>query len=107
MEDKLIIVHCTVPSRDEALKIARTLVDKKMAACCSLVPQVTSVYQWENKTELSEEVLLIIKTSSRVYEHLEKEIKMIHSYSVPEIIAVDIAQASSAYGDWVKQSINQ
>ena len=88
------------------MKIARILVEKKMAACCTLVPDVTSVYQWENNIEESNEVLLLIKSSSRLYEHLEKEIKMMHSYSVPEIIATNITQASSAYSDWVKQSVN-
>jgi periplasmic divalent cation tolerance protein len=106
MDDPILLIYCTVPSKEEANKIARLLVEKKLAACCSLIPGITSVYRWQNKVEESNEVLLLIKSSARVYEQLEKEIKMIHSYTVPEIIAIEIVEGSSAYIDWVKHSIN-
>jgi len=107
MEESILLIHCMVPSNEEARKIACLLVEKRLAACCSIIPNVTSVYRWQDKIEESNEVLLLIKSSAKVYEQLEKEIKMIHSYTVPEIIAIEIVEGSSAYIDWLKHSINQ
>jgi periplasmic divalent cation tolerance protein len=107
MDDPIILIHCTVPSADEAKKIAHLLVEKRMAACCSIIANVTSVYRWQDKVEETKEVLLLIKSSAKIYEQLEKEIKMIHSYTVPEILAIEISEGSSAYIDWIRFSINQ
>jgi len=96
-----IVLYCTVPNADEAKSIARLLINKKLAACCNVIPGLISIYRWKGKMEEENEVLLYIKTSSKKYEQLEKEIKMIHSYSVPEIIAIPVANASQAYLDWI------
>jgi len=104
MEDKGIIVFCTFPSEEEAKNIAPVLVEKKLAACCTILPPVTSIYTWESKLEENQEILMMIKTSHKCYDQLEKQIKMLHSYSVPEIIGVNIEQGSKAYLDWVFDS---
>jgi len=104
MEGSGIIVFCTFPNLDEAKSIALILVEKKLAACCSILPQVTSYYVWDSKLEESQEILMIIKTSHKCYDQLEKQIKMLHSYSVPEIISVKINQGSKAYLDWIFES---
>lgn len=101
MEQKGIIVFCTFPTPNEAKKIAKVLVEKKIAACCSIFPQVTSIYNWQSDVEENEETLMMIKTANKCYEQLEKEIKMLHSYSVPEIISVKIEKGSKAYLDWI------
>ena len=101
MEDCGIIVFCTFSSNEEAKKIAPVLVTKKLAACCTILPRVTSYYSWESKLEENEETLMIIKTSLKNYEQLEKQIKMLHSYSVPEILSVKIEKGSKAYLDWL------
>ncbi|MCK5034035.1 MAG: divalent-cation tolerance protein CutA [Calditrichia bacterium] len=104
MGESGIIVFCTFPNIDEAKSIAPILVKKKLAACCSILPQVTSYYMWDSKLEESQEILMMIKTSHKCYDKLEKQIKMLHSYSVPEIISVDINQGSKAYLDWINES---
>ena len=106
MDDSIIVVQCTVPTKQEAKKIARILIEKRMAACCSIIPNIHSIYHWQNEIEESEEVLVLIKTKAKLYQQLEKEIKMIHSYAVPEIISIAINGASSAYIDWIKNVTN-
>ncbi len=104
MDDKAIIVFCTFPDLEEAKSIVPVLIDNKLAACCTILPAVTSYYMWESNLEESQEILMMIKTSHKCYDQLEKQIKMLHSYSVPEIISVDINQGSKAYLDWIFES---
>ena len=104
MDESGIIVFCTFSNLEEAKSIAPVLIEKKLAACCTILPQVTSFYSWESKIEESQEILMMIKTSHKCYDQLEKQIKMMHSYSVPEIISVDINQGSKAYIDWILES---
>jgi periplasmic divalent cation tolerance protein len=101
MKEEAVLIYCTVSDNAEARSIARLLVEKRLAACCSIINNVASVYIWDDKIEEDSESLLLIKTSHRKYEQVEKEIKMVHSYSVPEIIATPITEASKAYLDWI------
>lgn len=105
MRENVLLVFCTFPNSEEARNISHTLVKKKLAACCNIIPTVTSIFQWQGKIEESQEVLLLIKTTQKRYDQLEKEIKMHHSYSVPEIIASRIVAGSRAYIDWILESI--
>jgi periplasmic divalent cation tolerance protein len=107
MIETILIVSCTVPDNEEAKLIARTLLKKKLAACCNIIPAVQSVYYWEGDIKESDESMLVIKTTQKSYEQLEKEIKMIHSYSVPEIIATKIETGSPAYIDWILESVDR
>ena len=104
MRESILLVLSTAPGEDEAKKIARTLIEKKLAACCNIINKVRSVYLWQDSIKETEEYLLLIKTTQKNYDQLEKEIKMIHSYSVPEIIATKIESGSSAYVDWIVES---
>ena len=74
MKEQVLLVYCTVPNADEAKSIARLLINKKLAACCNVIPGLISIYRWKGKMKEENEVLLYIKTSSRKYEQLEKEI---------------------------------
>ena len=107
MNDPILLVYCMASSEDEGKKIAYTLIEKKLAACCNILPGATSIFHWEGKVEESSETLLLIKTTQKKYEQLEKEIKMIHSYSIPEIIATKIETGSSAYIDWVIEYVDR
>jgi len=107
MKETVLLVHCMIPNQDEAMSIARILVEKKLAACCNIVPAVTSIYCWKGNVEESSESLMLIKTTLKKYEQLEKEIKMIHSYSVPEIIATKLETGSSAYVDWIIECLDK
>lgn len=106
MEESGIVVFCTFPNNDEAKSVSKMLVEKNLAACCSIIPKIISIYRWESKLEESEETFVIIKTIQKCYDQLEKEIKMLHSYSVPEIISLNINNGSKAYLDWLIESTN-
>ncbi len=98
-----IIVFVTCGSEEEAEKIANSLVDERMAACVNIISPVRSIYRWEGKIWDEKEWLLIIKTQRRRFAELEKKVKLLHSYSVPEIIALPIAEGSTSYLKWLEE----
>ena len=101
---EFIIVFVTCGSEDEALKIARALVEEKLAACANMVSPLRSIYRWEGKICDEKEWLLVIKTRQSLFEDLAKRVKAIHSYSVPEIIALPIAEGLPAYLTWISEN---
>lgn len=88
-------------SEEEAKKIANVLVEKKIAACVNIVKDVQSVFRWKGKQSQENEVLLIIKTKGKQFKDVEAEVKNLHSYEVPEIIALPIIAGSKDYLFWV------
>jgi periplasmic divalent cation tolerance protein len=104
MTDKILVLT-TASSKDEARKIARALVERLLAACVSIVPQVGSIYRWEGEVEEAEEWLLIIKTTHTAFERVRDAIKELHSYDVPECICVSIEEGSVEYLSWIGQSV--
>jgi periplasmic divalent cation tolerance protein len=100
---EFIVVFVTCGSEEEALKIAHSLVEERVAACVNLVSPVRSIYRWEGKIWDEKEWLLIIKTQKERFEELEKKVKSLHSYSVPEIIGLPITEGSSAYLKWLEE----
>lgn len=102
---KAIVVFVTAANRKEADKIAQALVKEKLAACVSIVPEVYSQYWWQGKIENSQELLLVIKTLPRRYKALEKRVRELHSYTVPEILAMPVVVGNPAYIKWIKKSI--
>jgi periplasmic divalent cation tolerance protein len=100
---EFIVVLCTAAS-NESDKIARALVEERLAACVNIAP-IRSCYIWEGKLNLDHEEILIIKTEQRMIELLKKKITELHSYSVPEIIALPIVEGHRPYLDWISQSV--
>ncbi len=98
-----MIVFVTCGSEEEALSISRALVEEQLAACVNLISPVRSIYRWEGKIWDEKEWLLIIKTQRIRFDELEKKVKSLHSYSVPEIIALPIIAGSSSYLDWLAE----
>ncbi len=96
-----IVVLVTCGSEEEAVKIANALVEAHLAACVNLVSPIRSIYRWEGKIWDEKEWLLIIKTQKERFEGLEKKVKSLHSYSVPEIISLPILEGSSSYLNWL------
>jgi periplasmic divalent cation tolerance protein len=99
-----ILVLVTCGSEEEALKIANALVKAHLAACVNLVAPILSIYRWEGKIWDEKEWLLIIKTQKDRFEELEKKVKSLHSYLVPEIISLSITEGSSGYLDWIREN---
>lgn len=99
----ILIVFMTAPNRREATRIARSLVREKLVACANIVPEVTSIFHWEGRVQKSREVLLILKTTNRRYHALENTIRSMHSYEVPEIVAVPVARGLDQYIEWVRE----
>ena len=99
------LVLTTAGSREEAQKIARALVEKRLAACVNIVPQVESVYRWQGKVEESQEFLLLIKTFGTAFDRVCATIKELHSYEMPESISFSIENGSLACLKWIDESV--
>ncbi len=97
------VVMVSASSQNEAEKIAQELVEKKLAACVSIIPNMRSIYTWEGKVESSEEHLMIIKTRGELFEQVKDAIKSIHSYKIPEIISLPITHALDDYVQWINE----
>ncbi|MEW6002495.1 MAG: divalent-cation tolerance protein CutA [Nitrospirota bacterium] len=98
-----IIVFITAPIEDEAAKIARALVEDRLAGCVNIVKDVRSIYSWEGKIEDEPEVLMIAKTQKTLFDSLVKKVRELHSYTVPEIIAMPIVEGSEDYLKWLEE----
>ena len=98
-----IVVLVTCGSEEDALKIGNALVEAHLAACVNLVAPIRSIYRWEGKIWDEKEWLLIIKTQKHRFEELEKKVKSLHSYSVPEIIGLPIVEGASSYLKWIEE----
>jgi periplasmic divalent cation tolerance protein len=99
------IVLTTAGSADEARKLADALVDRRLAACVNIVPQIESVYRWQGKIERAAEWLLIIKTQAGAFEGVRATIEALHSYEVPECILLEVQAGSRDYLDWIATNV--
>ena len=100
MSDALLIL-CTCPNADSASRIARAVVEERLAACVNRVPGLTSVYRWQGEIHEDNEVLLLIKTQHERFESLRARIIELHPYDVPEVIALEIAAGHAPYLEWL------
>jgi periplasmic divalent cation tolerance protein len=98
------IVFVMAGGEDEAAKIARSLVDERIAACVNIVGPVRSLYRWRGEIEDEKEYLLIIKSRAQLFPKLERRVKELHSYEVPEVVAVAMSRVSKPYLDWLVDS---
>lgn len=96
-----IVVLVTTSSEEEAEKIAQEIVKEHLAACVNVVPKIKSIYFWKGEVYKDTEALLIIKTRSKKFDTLKEKIIQLHSYEVPEIIAIPIVKGSQTYLDWL------
>jgi periplasmic divalent cation tolerance protein len=105
MTDKVVVL-VTCSSAKEARRIATALVEGKLAACVNIIDaRVQSIYRWKGKVESAKEFLLVVKTSRRRLAALQKKIKQLHSYDVPEIIALPIVAGARGYLAWIGDSV--
>lgn len=105
MTDKIIILS-TAGSESEANKIANELVQRRLAACVNIVPQIQSVYRWQGKVETAEEYLLIIKTTKARSPDVQAAIRELHSYDLPECIVISMEDGTREYLKWIEESVS-
>lgn len=105
MSERLVVL-VTAGSQEEAQQIAQSLVKELLAACVNIVPGVTSVYCWEGEVQRDQEWLLIVKTRREVLDSLIRRVKALHSYDVPEIIALPLVGGSEVYLRWLDGEVH-
>ena len=101
MDDNAIVVFMTAANGEEATRLADMLVGAHLAACVQIFPEIESVYRWEGKIERQAEVLLLAKTTKTKFDDLEREVRALHSYDTPEIVAVPVVAGSAPYLEWL------
>jgi periplasmic divalent cation tolerance protein len=106
MTDKRIVL-ATAGSEEEARKIARHLVESRLAACVNIIPQIESIYRWQGKVESSREWLLLAKTTQERFPAVRDAIRKLHSYDLPECVAINIEDGSSDYLQWLGDSVQE
>ena len=104
MNDPIIILT-TVSSKKEAELIGSKLIDKELAACVNIIPNIKSIYPWEGKINKDSEYLLIIKTVKRAEEDVFENIRKLHSYNTPEMISIPITGGEKSYLNWLSKSV--
>ncbi len=104
MTDKIVVL-VTCSSTREARKIARTLVERRLAACVNILDRIRSVYRWKGKVEESSERLLVIKTARGRFRALETAVRELHSYELPEIVALPLVDGLEEYLGWIEASV--
>jgi periplasmic divalent cation tolerance protein len=104
-DDDPIVVFLTAASGEEATRLADLLIGAHLAACVQILPEMESVYRWQGQVERQSEILLIVKTTAGRFAELETEVRALHSYETPEIVAIPIVTGSQPYLDWVSDSV--
>ena len=105
MAEEYQIAFCTAPDMEVAERLAASMVEQKLAACVNLLPQVTSVYQWQGQIEKEQEILMLIKTEADLMLELGEFLDNQHPYEVPELISCNIEQASASYLQWLSDTL--
>jgi len=106
MTDRIVVLSACATER-EAETIARYLVEKRLAACVNLIPHVRSIYRWEGRVEDAKETMLVIKSTRGLFAELARELSAMHSYQVPEVIALPVVDGAEPYLDWIGRETRQ
>jgi periplasmic divalent cation tolerance protein len=106
MASEAIVVFMTAANGEEAARLADMLVGSHLAACVQILPEIESVYRWQGKIERQQEILLLAKSTCDKFDELEREVRALHSYETPEIVAVSLADVSEPYLKWLVQSVS-
>lgn len=101
MNPNCVWIYVTAASREEALRIARAVVEERLAACANVLPEVTSVYRWEGKVNEEPEVALVLKTTVDRVEAVTERVRKLHSYSCPCVVALPIVGGNSEFLAWI------
>lgn len=99
--DEVVVVMITAPSVEVCRQIANHLLDNKLIACANILPAVRSIYTWKGETQDEEEIIMLCKSRAGLFETLSRQVRMLHPYELPEIIALPAAHGLPAYLEWV------
>ncbi len=102
-----VVIFITCANRKEADKIGNELVAQKLVACVNIIDKVSSIFWWQKKVDSANEVLLIAKSKKSLMEKIIKQVKSLHSYEVPEVIALPIISGNKEYINWINESVRQ
>ena len=102
--NEFIVIFCSTSSKNEAGKIANDIVQKRLAACVNIIEGLTSIYEWEGKICSENEFLMIIKSKKILFDEIKREILSMHSYKVPEIISLPVADGLDSYLNWIREN---
>ena len=105
-DESAVVVMLTAASREEAARLAEMLVGARLAACVQILPEMESVYRWEGAIRREPEVLLLAKTTAGRFAALEREVRALHSYETPEIVALPVTDISAPYLEWLVASVS-
>jgi periplasmic divalent cation tolerance protein len=104
MTDKIVVVS-TCDSEEQSVKVAQSLVEKRLAACVNIIPGARSIYRWKGKIEDAPEWVLLIKSRRDLFDALRTELQKVHSYEVPEVIALPLVDGSESYLAWLDREL--
>ena len=107
MNTSYVVIFITAKDVDEAKKIARRLLEEKLIACANILSGVRSLFWWQGKVDDAEEALLIMKTRQRLFPKIRKTVQSLHSYDVPEIIALPLVDGNKEYLHWIDESVRE
>lgn len=105
MENKICMIYVTFPNKESAMSIAKYLISNKLAACCNIFPSMTSIYEWNSQIELSEEFVMIIKTTDIHFKKIENYISENHPYEIPCIINLSQGTVNEKYYQWMLNTL--
>ena len=105
MAESYIVLFITTASADEAQQISKVLLEQRKVACVNIVPRVSSYFWWQDKLDSAQESLLIVKTKASLLGEIIRLVKQLHSYAVPEIIALPIVGGNQDYLDWIGKEV--
>lgn len=104
---EFIVIYCTVPNKNEGKEIARALVESGFAACVNIIDKVESIFSWDGKLTEEKEAMLVIKTRKDLFIQVNRVIQKLHSYTVPEVIALPVIEADEMYLKWIAHETNE
>jgi periplasmic divalent cation tolerance protein len=104
LNEAAVVVLVTASNREEATRLAEMLIGARLAACVQILPEMESVYWWDGAVRREPEILLLIKTTAGRFATLEREVRALHSYETPEIIALPVTEVSAPYLEWITRN---